>query len=662
MSRLFVAVMMVLLADPAAASAPSEIFGSEETVSLATGRVQSLRTAPAVATVITAEDLRNGGFRNVVEALQLVPGFHLGVYSSYYPNLLVRGFSSPWSAAVLVLLDGVAQTDLVAGNAIGVLGTIPLDVIERIEVTRGPGSSQFGADAFSAVVNVITKTRAPTSQVAISGGSYDTVNGRLLVGGETPSGAIVFSAERMRTDGHRPTIDIDRLTGLDALLGTHRSYAPRAANTQRDTGAALLNVDFGATRAMLRFSRWSDYGLGAGLVGVVDPLGSISLQTVEGRVDHDIEWSDRLDLTLRLDAAQTRHAFEDVLWRSPSLWFPGRFLVDTSAEQDHLRARADLRFDAGERHFLTAGIGYEQGRYKVDTWDGGGADGWLAATVLVPDYDGTRRLLFGYLQDEWLIAPRWSLTWGLRVDDYSDVGTRLSPRAVLVWTPGPAWTAKLLYGEGFRAPTSYELEGGLLPIFRPNPQLEPERLRTLELALHYQPRPTLAVGLNLFRHETVDQIRQQDRLFYVAPENVGRQIGEGAELEIRWSPRRDLTLRGWYAYQYNTDETTGEDAGYSPHHRLYGSLQYRLGRTFFNLQGTYVGERARVAEDSRSEPPEYGQLDLLVRHDLAKRVSVQLDIRNLLDAQLEEAAPGTSLPQDLPLPGRNYYATLEMRF
>lgn len=168
--------------------------------------------------------------------------------------------------------------------------------------------------------------------------------------------------------------------------------------------------------------------------------------------------------------------------------------------------------------------------------------------------------------------------------------------------------------------------------------------------------------MNLFRHETVDQIRLQNRGVYAEPENVGRQVGQGAELEMRWALARDLLLRGWYAYQYNTDETTGEDAGYSPHHRLYGSLQYRLGRTFFNLQGMYVGDRARVAEDTRDEAPEYGQLDLLMRHDLTKLVSVQLDIRNLLNGNLVEASAGTSLPQDLPLAARTVYGSIEVRF
>ena len=57
-------------------------------------REQSVKTASAVATVITAEDIRNYGIRNVVEALRLVPGMHQGMLATYQPIVTVRGFSS----------------------------------------------------------------------------------------------------------------------------------------------------------------------------------------------------------------------------------------------------------------------------------------------------------------------------------------------------------------------------------------------------------------------------------------------------------------------------------------------------------------------------------------------------------------------------------------
>lgn len=268
----------------------------------------------------------------------------------------------------------------------------------------------------------------------------------------------------------------------------------------------------------------------------------------------------------------------------------------------------------------------------------------------------------GYIQDEWLVAPKWTLTWGVRLDDYSDFGTQISPRAVLVWIPRPAWTVKLLYGEGFRAPTLSETRPYPIPTYRSNPDLDAERLRTADLAVEYRPRPNLGVRLNVFRHETDDQIRQQNRGTFAEPENVGQQIGNGGELELRWGITPDLTFRGWYAYQYNTNETTGENAGFSPQHRFFASLQYTWGRAFFNLLGMYVGDRARVLEDPRDEAEEYGQLDLLARYRFTETLSVQLDVRNLLNNANEEAVAGSGFPVDLPLPGPNWYATFQVDF
>ena len=69
-----------------------------------------------------------------------------------------------------------------------------------------------------------------------------------------------------------------------------------------------------------------------------------------------------------------------------------------------------------------------------------------------------------------------------------------------------------------------------------------------------------------------------------------------------------------------------------------------------------------MAEDPRQEPDDYLRLDLLGRYDFDRRFSLQLDVRNLLNSNDLEPAPGTALPQDIPLPGRNYYLTFRVRF
>ncbi|MCF7985552.1 MAG: TonB-dependent receptor [Thiohalocapsa sp.] len=659
----------------AAASALAEddaatLFGSEQSVSIATGSLRPLRTAPAVATVITAEEIRDYGVRNVVEALALVPGFHVGTTTDLYPNLLVRGFSSPRSGNTLVLLDGVSLTEMGQGDQLAVLGTLPLDAIERIEVTRGPGSSVFGADAFSAVVNVVTKRQAREPSVSLSGGSYDTTNARLLLGNSGQVADVVFAAEINDSDGYAPRIGIDNAVRIEEVLGVDASFAPTDANTARRSFGALVNVTAGQTRGLLRLSKWDDWGLGAGILGIVDPFGTRSAQTLQARLEQDFVLSDRFDATLTADFTEFTTDLDRVTWFPPSRLYPDGAVLSSSTVQSAWKLRLDARYLGFDKHILAFGAGFDYLDYRVDDAELNYAQtpigplpeipGLIAADEIAVDY--VRRVPFAYVQDEWLLAPKWTLTFGARVDDYSDVGTEVSPRAVLVWTPAPEWTAKLLYGEGFRAPWVGELEPLGTPIYRPNPSLRPERLRTAELFIGYRPSPDLDVGLNLYRHETDDQIRQQDRGIYIQPENVGDQVGEGVELQGDWRLSERWSLGGWYAYQYNTDETTGRNAGYTPQHRAFASVRFTEGNAFLNLRAHYVGDRARVAEDPRDEPDDYVRLDLLGRYDFDRRFSVQLDVRNLLNSNDREPAPGTGLPQDIPLPGRNYYLTFRVRF
>ncbi|MDV7393656.1 TonB-dependent receptor plug domain-containing protein, partial [Arthrospira platensis SPKY1] len=137
-------------------------FGDLDTVSIATGRAQSIQTAPAVASVITAEQIRDTGARDLIDILRQVPGFFLGETANPFgPAVAVRGFTSAFNQTTLFMVDGVPQTELVFGDRFTALGKIPLDGIERVEVIRGPGSALYGADAFSAVVNIITRREVP---------------------------------------------------------------------------------------------------------------------------------------------------------------------------------------------------------------------------------------------------------------------------------------------------------------------------------------------------------------------------------------------------------------------------------------------------------------------------------------------------------------------
>ncbi|MGH8806330.1 MAG: TonB-dependent receptor plug domain-containing protein, partial [Noviherbaspirillum sp.] len=137
------------------------VYGDKSTISIATGSQQSLRRAPAVATIITAEDIATMGARDLDDVLESVPGIHVSRNSIAYASLFViRGIFSANNSQVLLLQNGVPMTTMFTGGKGGVWGGYPVDHIARIEIIRGPGSALYGADAYAGVINIITKTAA----------------------------------------------------------------------------------------------------------------------------------------------------------------------------------------------------------------------------------------------------------------------------------------------------------------------------------------------------------------------------------------------------------------------------------------------------------------------------------------------------------------------
>ena len=150
------------------------VYGDKYTVSIATGAQQPIRRAPAVASVITAEDIRAMGAIDLDDVLASVPGMHVNRSANFYaPLYAVRGVMSQYNPQVLMLQNGIPMTTLFVGSKGNLWGGMPLENVARIEIIRGPGSALYGADAFSGVINIITKTADEIEGTQLGGRADD---------------------------------------------------------------------------------------------------------------------------------------------------------------------------------------------------------------------------------------------------------------------------------------------------------------------------------------------------------------------------------------------------------------------------------------------------------------------------------------------------------
>ncbi len=126
-------------------------------VSSVSKRDEELRLAPATISVITKEEIVERGYNDLVDILKDIPGFDLSVYYGVlYANIYQRGLRTNNTEKTLIMIDGVEDNDLWTNYA-DISQQYPISNVKRVEVIYGPASTMYGANAFTGVINIITK-------------------------------------------------------------------------------------------------------------------------------------------------------------------------------------------------------------------------------------------------------------------------------------------------------------------------------------------------------------------------------------------------------------------------------------------------------------------------------------------------------------------------
>jgi outer membrane receptor protein involved in Fe transport len=682
----------VALAQPASEEEElAQVYGDKSTVSIATGAALSLRRAPAVASVITAQDIAAMGATGIDEVLESVPGIHVSrSNNAFAPLYLIRGIHSEFNAQTLMLLNGVPLTTLFVGNRGLGWGDMPVENIARIEIIRGPGSALYGADAFSGVINVITKTATDVggADLGVRVGSFKSRDGWLQFGGKLGSYDVAAYLRVGSTDGQKETVSADQQTLLDGLFGTHASLAPGPINVGFKAVDANAEISRGKLRLRGSYKLRDDLQTGAGVASALDPVGRFKIE----RVTSDFSWSD-IDLgndwraSLTASYLHYQQTFNAPLQLFPPGAFGGSFpkgmLGAPNTWERQLRLAAVASYGGFSGHSLRLGVGHDDlDMYRTQELKNftiipsGPAVGLpvpipsgqvqefpVAESFVTPH---RRKVSYVYVQDEWSLAKDWALTAGVRRDDYSDFGSTTNPRAALVWDANLDLTVKLLYGRAFRAPAFTEQYSINNPVIRGNAALKPETISTFEAAFSWQVRSDTQLNLSLFRYDMKDIIRTTDAGGGTAQfNNIGSQHGTGLELEAQWDVTRKLRLSGNLGLQHSIEDMTHTDAGYAPRQHLNVRADWSIVNGWLlSGQVNHVAKRLRSAGDARPAISDYTTADLTVRTAQSRGSwDFAVSVRNLFNADAREPslAPGLALPNDIPLARRSLYVQAAYR-
>jgi iron complex outermembrane receptor protein len=558
---------------------------------------------PAAIYVLTQEDIRRSGATSIPEVLRLVPGVEVARIDSNQWAVGIRGFGNSFSKSVLVLIDGRSvYTPLFAGVYWDVQNVL-LEDVERIEVTRGPGGTVWGANAVNGVINIITKSSKDThgKLAAMGGGNVEQGNGRFHYGGGYGTN-LNYRVYGMAF-GRAPGFHSDGNNFDDWQLG-QGGFRTDWDNQKRDTLTVQGDLYKGNVGQRVNIGYYSPPA-SLNVVGSQDVSGGNILGRWRRTVDAgDIQVQAYYDRTYRLgpQLGETRNTFDvdfihhltplprqDFIWGVGARWSPSDF-TQTVATVDFLP------------HHQSDNI------YSV------------------------------FLQDQIAIfRDKLQLTIGSKFEHNIYTGWELQPSARLLWTPSSHQTVWAAVSRAVSTPSqvdeNLQLTGYTsvpFPFFlrvAGNPNFNSETLLGYEVGYRRLVTPRLYLDVSLFHNKyndltsfgpfafSVETNPSPAHLLLTLPWANGIMGStNGGEISPDWKATRWLELKASYSYVSldlknrpgNADAgTLGLDKGSSPRHEVVVQSLFNLPKRF-EFDPTYRYVSALPAQSVKS----YSTMDL----------------------------------------------------
>jgi len=522
-----------------------------EVIVTATKTERTVGEVPAVVEVITKDEIEARGVKTVQDALKLIPGLkvteHVGTWGDK-GHVQIMGLDAKHT---LVLMNG--QRVLGGHKAAIDLQSYPVEMVERIEVVKGPFSSLYGSDAIGGVVNIITKSPPvkPTVSASTGFGSKNT---------QVHSTTAGFSYKG---------------------FGTFLNYMYRKSDGVDDY-----------------YDRYYEH-MFHGNFQYEFPL-NVKLSLKPYYSEHKMHYEDRLQKRLGLNAAGEWLPDEVSKLSVRGSWFNYKhYTKDRSSDWVSDNYEGEVTYSRLVRlfgeHTFTGGYNYLV--QEVDD-DGKGykADAYTHSF---------------FIQDEWNIIRSLIVVPGLRVDDHKEWGTEVNPKGSFSLKVVKGLRLLGSVGTAFRGPTLAKLyaEGWRMGPYtmHANPDLEPEESLGYQAGVEYSYGDTFLGRAVYFRNEVEDLIshrivkprpRPPWHLYWV---NIERAFTQGVELSVTFCPLKNLTAFLGYTYLDTENKTLDKEIPLRPKHRADFRLQYYIAPFAFKttLEVEYIGRRYEDEQNAR---------------------------------------------------------------
>ena len=674
-----------------------ENFVLDEMVVSATRSEKKLLDTAASVSLITDKYLNKMHINNLDEAFVKIPGVYVGRLSgigSTTSQTVMRGVNAANSVAVLV--DGVQVNDSYNGSV--TWSAIPVDMVKRVEVLRGPASVLYGGNALAGVINIITKDVDKTSvNLKLSYGSNNTQNHSLYVAGKA-SDKLDFNVnyEKKKTDGYIT----DPVLSSKAVFG--------AETTTTNTGAKRWIIGNKGKR------QWDENTVGVGFKYHFDESKSLALDFTKNEYEYSY-------------SAPTSYFGDDIIKKAGTYFStPGekasnkynmtyndsengwKAVVgysdqykqhDTSISKatDSSKPNTRFSFDLQKNQTISAnnnavfGLNYRKDEMDATVYklaDKFNSDSKIAVDSMA---SGTNKSFSAYVMDEHKFSDRWTATAGLRYDKWSTDGRILLPKKTEAinydestydnWSPSLSVMYKpeadssvyLSWGKAFEAPSLYRMYSSSYSsnVYNiANPNLKPQKAETFELGYKKDLNNKSAIGVSVYDTKYKGLLYKNslgvvDGMNATCYQNAGEAEAKGFELELnhnfddKWSAFLNYTYQNPVIKKALKATEKDKYVTAIPKEVFRAGVTYNDDKWSGMLTGEYISKRFSKTDNSDTVNGVYGSYDpyfimnMDISYSFNKNYTLTASVNNILDRDFFNY---------YYQPGRTYSVELNYRF
>lgn len=615
---------------------------SKVRISVVSNRQETIREAPAIVSRLDRTEMERMGLRTLKDIISFFPGFVVNTDPAGVNPVMIRGLFDPENQKILFLLDGTPYW-MPASGEIPLFG-IPLSAIASVEVIRGPGGVFYGTNASAGVIKVVTR-KDSQSEVSMFLGRNDLAVASGYGHFQLPQGELTLAVERRNDSGYqaaaRNFYDLGNVrTDPFILRFDQNGHIKRAQEHQSGllkyqlggfgfTAQAFQSTDSGATNGWLESPHVREE---------TSQLLTSEYQFEQGswqyRVYGDVNrYYYHTDVTNFVTAQSHRNSL------NPPIEGDGVLTFENNAH-DNYRLKTgvsasgqvfeQLRLDLGMENELRSSERYiatdnDNGSLYMSIYD-------KPATIFYND--AKVREISTYAQLDYQ-QDNWRMTLGARYTDNGDYGSKVTPKAAMIYQLDQQQSLKLLYSEGFNSPTLAQ-NREISEFGEPTTDaLNAEDIQSTDMAYSWSDSNHNFVA-NIFHIEASDLILRGPRGGYFNADTIINR--QGIEFDYKYVNRHwQLFASAHYLKQGNTVIDNDPSARLTPTVTASLGVQYQHGPHQFGLSERFIGNRADI--DS------YHLLNLSYNRQIGS-FKLFVDVTNLLD---ESAFQHNSRFLDFPL-------------